>query len=95
MRKQVLAAALGAALSTLVAVSAASAAQTAAFRCESQMTATKTHPLVFHCDARTAQGAAQIRPSDCDPATMSWGSMQAHCKVANTAAQTGTPVTGG
>ncbi len=90
MRKQTLAVAFGAALSTLVAVSAASAAQSASsFRCESQMTGAKTHPVVFHCDARTPQGTAYVRPADCDPATMSWGAMQAHCKAANAAQQTG------
>ena len=89
MRKQTLAVAFGAALSTLVIVSAAAAAGPAAFRCETQMTGAKTHPVVFHCDAQTPQGTAYVRPADCDPATMSWGAMQAHCKAANAAQQPG------
>lgn len=71
-------------------VSAAAAAQAApGYRCETQMTGAKTHPVVFHCDDQTPQGTANLRPADCDPATMSWGAMQAHCKAASAAGQPG------
>jgi hypothetical protein len=81
MRKHTLAAAIGAALTTLVAVSAASAATGYTFQCQSQMTGSKTHPLVFNCNAKTPQGIAFLRPANCDPATMSYGAMQADCNT--------------
>jgi hypothetical protein len=99
MSKHTLAAAIGAALTTLVAVSAAVAAQPnqsgTTFQCESRMTGAKTHPLVFHCNAKTPQGVALLRPANCDPATMSWGAMQASCKAMTADPQQSAPATGG
>jgi hypothetical protein len=99
MSKHTLAAAIGAALTTLVTVSAASAAQPGpagtTFQCQSQMTGAKTHPLVFNCNAQTPQGIALLRPANCDPATMSWGAMQADCKALTAAQQDKAPATGG
>ena len=96
MSKHTLAAAIGAALSTLVVVSAASAAQPGTtFQCQSHMTGAKTHPLVFNCDAKTPQGVVLLRPANCDPATMSWGAMQANCKAMTASQQQSVPATGG
>ncbi len=99
MSKHTLAAAIGAPLATLVAASAASAGQPspagATFQRQSHMTGAKTHPLIFNCNAQTPQGVALLRPANCDPATMNWGTMQANCKAMTAVLQDKAPATGG
>jgi len=98
MFKQTLAAAIGAALTTLAVVSVASAAQSIttgyAFHCQSQMTGAKTHPVGFNCNAMTPEGVALLRPTNCDPAAMSWGTMQANCNAMNTMVGDGPGISG-
>ena len=94
MPKMTLAAAFGAAVVAMSVASTAAALTLpagGAFQCQRVQTASHTHPLTVYCNARTPEGAALLRPVNCDPATMTEAAMRANCGAANAQASTAAP----
>lgn len=75
--KYSLAAAIGAAITTLAVISTASAATNGSV-CQT-WNPSKASPAVTHCVTWSHEAAARMRAANCDPAMMSGAAMRAAC----------------